>query len=40
MGLIKAAEEIVGFNIIVPEEPHLTAAIGAAVVAGEKFKVS
>lgn len=40
MGLIMAAEEIVGFNIIVPEEPHLTAAIGAAVVAGEKFKVS
>ena len=39
MGLIKAAEEIVGFNIIVPEEPHLTAAIGAAVVAGEKFKL-
>lgn len=40
MGLIMAAEEIVGFNIIVPKEPHLTAAIGAAVVAGEKFKVS
>ncbi len=39
MGLIMAAEEIVGFNIIVPEEPHLTAAIGAAVVAGEKFKL-
>jgi len=38
VGLIKAVEEIVGFNIVVPEEPHLTAAIGAAVIAGEKVK--
>jgi len=36
VGLVKAVEEIVGFAIVVPEEPHLTAAIGAAVRAGEK----
>jgi len=38
MGLVKAVEEIVGFAIVVPEEPHLTAAIGAAVIAGEKAR--
>ena len=38
VGLVKAVEEIVGFAIVVPEEPHLTAAIGAAVIAGEKVK--
>jgi predicted CoA-substrate-specific enzyme activase len=39
LGLVKAVEEIVGFEIVVPEEPHLTAAIGAAVIAGEKLKL-
>jgi len=38
VGLVKAVEEIVGFTVVVPEEPHLTAAIGAAVIAGEKVK--
>jgi len=38
VGLVKAVEEIAGFAIVVPEEPHLTAAIGAAVIAGEKAK--
>jgi predicted CoA-substrate-specific enzyme activase len=38
VGLVKAVEEIVGFNIVGPEEPHLTAALGAAVIAGEKVK--
>jgi len=38
VGLVKAVEEIVGFAIVVPEEPHLTAAIGAAVIAREKVK--
>jgi predicted CoA-substrate-specific enzyme activase len=36
VGLVKAVEEFSGFPIVVPEEPHLTAAIGAAVIAGEK----
>ena len=35
-GLIKAVEEITGFEIIVPPEPHLTAALGAAVIARER----
>jgi len=37
VGLVKAVEEIVGFEIVVPEEPHLTAAIGAAVMAFERL---
>ena len=36
IGLVKAVEEITGFDVIVPMEPHLTAALGAAVIAGEK----
>ncbi|MFW6115332.1 MAG: acyl-CoA dehydratase activase, partial [Thermodesulfobacteriota bacterium] len=35
-GLVKAIEEAVGYTIIVPEEPQLTAALGAAVIAEEK----
>jgi predicted CoA-substrate-specific enzyme activase len=38
-GLVKAVEEVVGFDIIVPPEPHLTAALGAAVIARERVKV-
>ena len=38
VGLVKAVEEIVGFEVVVPEKPQLTAAIGAAVIAGEKVK--
>ncbi|MBW2340329.1 MAG: 2-hydroxyglutaryl-CoA dehydratase [Deltaproteobacteria bacterium] len=38
IGLVKAVEEITGFDIVVPPEPHLTAALGAAVIAGEKVK--
>jgi predicted CoA-substrate-specific enzyme activase len=38
VGLVKTVEEIVGFAIVVPEESQLTAAIGAAVIAGEKVK--
>ncbi len=37
IGLVKAVEEITGFDIIVPMEPHLTAALGAAVIAGGKI---
>jgi len=38
VGLVKAVEEIVGFEVVIPEDPHLTAAIGAAVIAGEKAR--
>jgi (R)-2-hydroxyacyl-CoA dehydratese activating ATPase len=38
IGLLKAVEEITGFDIVVPPEPHLTAALGAAVIAREKVK--
>jgi predicted CoA-substrate-specific enzyme activase len=38
VGLVKAVEGMVGFEIVVPEEPHLTAAIGAAVIGGEKAR--
>jgi len=38
VGLVKAVEETVGYEIIIPKEPHLTAALGAAVIAGEKVK--
>ena len=38
VGLVKAMEEITGSNIIVPPEPHLTAALGAALMAGEMSK--
>ena len=38
IGLLKAVEEITGFDIVVPREPHLTAALGAAVIAREKVK--
>jgi len=37
-GLIKAVEEITGFSVIVPDEPHMTAALGAAVIAKEKLQ--
>jgi predicted CoA-substrate-specific enzyme activase len=35
-GLVKAVEEITGFAIMVPEAPHMTAALGAAIIAREK----
>ena len=38
LGLVKAVEEITGFEIVVPEEPHMTAALGAAIIAREKVK--
>ena len=34
-GLIKAMEEITNLDIFVPAEPHLTAALGAAIIAEE-----
>ena len=38
IGLVRAMEEITGFDIVVPQEPHLTASLGAAVIAAEKVK--
>lgn len=34
-GLVKALEEMTGFDIMVPGEPHMTAALGAAYIAEE-----
>jgi activator of 2-hydroxyglutaryl-CoA dehydratase len=36
VGLVKAMEEISGDRVIVPPEPHMTAALGAAIIASEK----
>ena len=38
-GLIKAVEEMLGFDIVVPPEPCMTAALGAAVIAKERIKI-
>ena len=35
-GLIKAVEGVTGFAAIVPEEPHMTAALGAAIIAKQR----
>jgi predicted CoA-substrate-specific enzyme activase len=34
-GLVKALEAMSGFPIVVPPAPHMTAALGAALIAGE-----
>lgn len=36
VGLVKAVEELKGFDVIVPPEPQLTAALGAALAARER----
>ncbi|MBN1225944.1 MAG: 2-hydroxyglutaryl-CoA dehydratase [Deltaproteobacteria bacterium] len=36
IGLVKAIEEIVGFNVVVPVKPQMTAALGAAVIGIER----
>ncbi len=38
IGLIKAVEGMVEFDIIVPPEPYMTAALGAAVIAKERVR--
>jgi predicted CoA-substrate-specific enzyme activase len=38
-GLVRALEEMAGYPIIVPPEPQLTAALGAAIMAGEAVKL-
>jgi predicted CoA-substrate-specific enzyme activase len=37
-GLVKAVEEAVGYKIVVPDEPQVTAALGAAIIAEEKVQ--
>jgi predicted CoA-substrate-specific enzyme activase len=34
-GLVRALEDLNGFKIIVPPDPHMTAALGAAIIASE-----
>lgn len=38
VGLVKSVEEIRHLTVIVPPEPHLTAALGAAIIASETSK--
>jgi predicted CoA-substrate-specific enzyme activase len=37
-GLVHALKEIRGHNILVPSRPHLTAALGAAIIAKENLR--
>jgi predicted CoA-substrate-specific enzyme activase len=37
IGMVKAMGEILGCEILVPEEPLLTGALGAAILAGETY---
>jgi predicted CoA-substrate-specific enzyme activase len=37
-GLVKALEEVSGRDVVVPPEPHMTAALGAALFAGEALE--
>ena len=37
-GLIKAMQEIANRDILVPDEPHLTAAVGAAIIADQQSR--
>ncbi len=36
IGLVKCLEDKLGFDLLVPDEPQITAALGAAILAGEK----
>jgi predicted CoA-substrate-specific enzyme activase len=38
VGLVQALKEIGGYDILVPPEPHMTAALGAAIIAKENLK--
>ena len=38
VGLIEAMKEVSGFDLVVPKDPHMTAALGAAVFAGERLE--
>jgi predicted CoA-substrate-specific enzyme activase len=36
-GLVKALEEIRGYPLLVPQEPHMTAALGAAIIGSDSL---
>jgi len=38
VGIVKAIEMLLGEEVIVPQEPQLTAALGAALMAKDRFK--
>jgi activator of 2-hydroxyglutaryl-CoA dehydratase len=38
IGLVQALQEVRGHNILVPREPHMTAALGAALIAMESLR--
>jgi activator of 2-hydroxyglutaryl-CoA dehydratase len=37
IGMVKAMKEILGYDLLVPEEPLLTGALGAAILAKENY---
>jgi len=39
-GLVRALEEVRGHNILIPPEPHMTGALGAALIAMETLRGS
>jgi len=38
VGMVKAIEDLLGEKVIIPQEPQLTAALGVALMAKEKFR--
>jgi activator of 2-hydroxyglutaryl-CoA dehydratase len=38
VGLVQALKEIRGHDILVPQRPHMTAALGAAIIALENLR--
>ena len=40
VGLVRALREITGRDILVPPRPHMTAALGAAMIALEGVSIS
>jgi activator of 2-hydroxyglutaryl-CoA dehydratase len=38
VGLVQALKEVRGHDILVPERPHMTAALGAALMAMEGLR--
>jgi len=39
IGLVQALREIRGHNILIPQNPHMTAALGAAIIARESLTI-
>ena len=37
IGLIQVLEEMNGFKLLVPQEPHMTSALGAAIIASQSY---